>query len=649
MKLLRDVKPASNDGFAMICMAVLFAVVLLRTAWVCDDAYISFRAIDNFIHGYGLTWNIAERVQTFTNPLWTLCLSVFYFFTREIYLTSIFLSILISLAAFWILTCRIAAGPWMGLIGALFLIFSCSFVDYSTSGLENALTHLLLALLFWVYFSDWPDEKKAPWLALIASLGLTNRMDQALLFLPPLAHSLWAVRHSRKSLSRAALAFAPFVLWECFALFYYGFPFPNTAYAKTNLAIPRIELIHQGAFYFLDTINHDPLLAVTVILALGSALLINPGLKHRIAAAGMAAQLGYVLWVGGDFMSGRFLTSVYFTAVILITSAVYKNSLFSPSVILLFLVPALGFAAPVPTLLSHSTYAEKKSTQASQDVVRTTGIANERAYYFSRNGLLNQSLGQPMPNNPVLTAEKKTSSNAKRRVAVYGGVGMVGFGAGPSLHIVDEYALGDPLLARIPFEPQRIWRIGHFSRPLPYGYLESLEKEGNLIQEKNLKQYYDHLNQIIRGRLFSGRRVLTILKMNFGFYRPLMQAYTRSFNRTDLKNLQSEKKAGTPWNAPGNIILPRAGIWVDLPKVQHQTKMQISVDHNDEYLIVYYQKGKNIAEQTLPPQSESAGGLAVRQVNIPAQAWEKGYDAIRLMPISRDEKSSLGHLKLLES
>jgi len=35
-------------------LASIFVVVLVRTAWVCDDAYITFRTVDNFVHGHGL-------------------------------------------------------------------------------------------------------------------------------------------------------------------------------------------------------------------------------------------------------------------------------------------------------------------------------------------------------------------------------------------------------------------------------------------------------------------------------------------------------------------------------------------------------------------------------------------------------------------
>jgi hypothetical protein len=40
-----------------------------------DDAYITLRTVDNWVNGRGLVWNTAERVQTYTHPLWMLLLS----------------------------------------------------------------------------------------------------------------------------------------------------------------------------------------------------------------------------------------------------------------------------------------------------------------------------------------------------------------------------------------------------------------------------------------------------------------------------------------------------------------------------------------------------------------------------------------------
>ena len=77
-------------------LGALFALVLVRTAWICDDAYISLRTLDNFVHGFGLRWNVAERVQTFTHPLWLFLLTIPYFLTREAYYTSILLCLAAS-------------------------------------------------------------------------------------------------------------------------------------------------------------------------------------------------------------------------------------------------------------------------------------------------------------------------------------------------------------------------------------------------------------------------------------------------------------------------------------------------------------------------------------------------------------------------
>src|SRR5262245_40579712 len=81
----------------------LFTIVLLRTAWVSDDAYFTFRTIDNAVHGYGLRWNVAERVQAYTHPLWMLLVLPFYAITREAFFTSIVISIALTLVTVWLL------------------------------------------------------------------------------------------------------------------------------------------------------------------------------------------------------------------------------------------------------------------------------------------------------------------------------------------------------------------------------------------------------------------------------------------------------------------------------------------------------------------------------------------------------------------
>ena len=73
-----------------------------------------------------------------------------------------------------------------------------SFVDFSTSGLENPLTHLLLGAFFVLYL--WRDRvpRSTFWLSLLVSSAMVNRMDSAILFLPALGFAVWQGRSRRE-------------------------------------------------------------------------------------------------------------------------------------------------------------------------------------------------------------------------------------------------------------------------------------------------------------------------------------------------------------------------------------------------------------------------------------------------------------------
>src|SRR6185312_13320614 len=144
-----------------------------------DDAYISFRCVDNAIHGYGLRWNTFERVDAFTNPLWTLVMCAFSLVTREVFYTCFALQIALSVAAV-----TLAARAPRAAFPAYATVFACilskAFVDYSTSGLENPLAHALVALFALRYLrsESWTPRGLAA-LTAIAALALVNRLDAA--------------------------------------------------------------------------------------------------------------------------------------------------------------------------------------------------------------------------------------------------------------------------------------------------------------------------------------------------------------------------------------------------------------------------------------------------------------------------------------
>src|SRR5262249_16621187 len=104
------------------------------------------------------------------------------------------------------------------------------------------------------------------------------------------------------------------------SIIYYGFPVANTVYAKLATGLPRTSLIRHGLGYLLNSLAWDPL-TLTVIAAGVLVSLLGRSAERRALAVGILLFLLYVVWVGGDFMSGRFLTAPLFCAVALLALA----------------------------------------------------------------------------------------------------------------------------------------------------------------------------------------------------------------------------------------------------------------------------------------------------------------------------------------
>src|ERR1700689_3856022 len=140
--------PKSDFGFAgkmdksamHVALLALVLAVLVRTAWMSDDAEITLRCVMNFLNGYGPTFNADERVQAFTHPLWFLLISAFTPIFRNIFAATFTLSIVLSLGTWWLLLSQTATNFWSGMLAGTALLLSKAYVDFSTSGLESPLS-----------------------------------------------------------------------------------------------------------------------------------------------------------------------------------------------------------------------------------------------------------------------------------------------------------------------------------------------------------------------------------------------------------------------------------------------------------------------------------------------------------------------------
>jgi arabinofuranosyltransferase len=582
---------------------------------VGDDAYITFRTVDNFVNGYGLTWNTDERVQTYTHPLWMFYLTAVYSFTHEIFFTSIIASIVVSVIAllfFSFKTSRTFPGAFIGLV---LLLLSKAFVDYTSSGLENPLTYLILVLFFYVYFKYRPRPLVLFFLSLLACLNFLNRMDTILIYLPPLIFAYISSKKWFSGVLALCLGFIPAVAWLGFSLVYYGFIFPNTAYAKLNTGIEGTALIKQGISYLENSLKLDPVTIPIILTGIFGYSFTRE--KSTIpVSAGIILYILYTIKIGGDFMSGRFLTAPLLCAVIIISQTPYKNLklIWAPC---LCLALVLGLTNPYCPVYSDKSYVNK--------TIDEYGIADERGFYFPVCGMLNADKEDYIPK--VGWADDGLMLRwYGPSIHVDGYMGLMGFCAGPEVHLVDFHALTDPLLARMHIPNPDFWRIGHFYRIVPAGYIETIINGKDCFADKNLGQYYEKLSIIIRGDIFDPERLKEIWNFNTGKYDYLLSKYNRS-----LVHLDSKK-----------------GVEIDLDKEYHAGEMEVSLDNNDSYNLYFMQnyclQGKLILQANLIP----GGGLCVYNITLPEEVSERGYNKICLVPIEGDGSYSIGHLKLIE-
>jgi len=487
----------------------IFIIHLFQQAWASDDAYITFRVIDNFVNGYGLRWNIAERVQAYTNTLWLFLLTPFYFFTHEIYYTQFIVSISLTVASIYLVTTRFTQSYTNIITVLLLLFFSQAFIDFSVSGLENPLTHFLLISFFIVYLKN--KTAILP-LALLTSAILLNRLDTILLILPSLAVMAY-FHHKKQDILFFIIGLLPFIAWELFSLVYYGALFPNTAYAKLNTGIESAELITQGIIYAVHVVKHDPITAFTILAAFLLPIFRKQWQLIPLSIGILFSTL-YIIKVGGDFMQGRFFSPAFIVAIIIIAASQF-NVKTKINTLLALITAALVFVLITlyPPILSTEDYFNRGKTQ----------IANEKDFYYKKSALYLSYFYSPERKIRSYWAElgkEAYERDDEKTVNIFSNMGYLGFHAKHKTFIIDYLSLTNAFLARLPATEG--WRIGHFLRNLPEGYVDSIKQEKNLLTDPDLSALYADILLVTRAGIWSAERWQAIWRLNTGSYQFLI-------------------------------------------------------------------------------------------------------------------------------
>lgn len=490
----------------------IFVFLVIRSAWLCDDAFITFRVVDNFHNDHGLRWNVIDRVQVFTHPLWCLVLVCLGGVFSNLPLATLWLSILLSIVAFALIVPRPERNEPDLVLLALLIPASKAVVQFATSGLEGPLAFLLLVLLIKACGGLTPEWSRWDrWVPLLAAAVVLTRHDFVLIVAP-----LCIAWIRRKDIQRAVPPIIAGVVviasWEAFSFIYYGTLVPNTALAKLNTGLPFFDGFFQGLQYAVDFVLRDPAGTVGLVTCVLLLIFHRKDLQARAVSTGILMYLIYIVIIGGDFMSGRFFAVPLFLAVAesVRTSGEHTRTLSDsfPGVraaaILLVVFQLFGFNGFV------------------RDNISRNGIADERKVYAPALSLAAVHDGGPIQRVSWVRAAQELGAagpSVMRAIAV----GVVGYYGGPNVHVLDVNALGDPLLSRLPARLES--RTGHFERRIPVGYEESLKKRRLLVEDPDLSEYCRIVWSVTRGPVWSASRISESNRLINGGFDELLDGY----------------------------------------------------------------------------------------------------------------------------
>lgn len=296
-------------GAAIIGGVALALHVVSLGDWMLDDAFVFFRYAENWARGLGPVFNAGERVEGCTSFLWLLLLAAAARLGCDPVLAGRILGIACALATLLLLACAHRVWPQLtagtSQRAALFLGTCGAFTAWAASGMEVALAAFLTTLATLNTTRSWNHvtRRGLVGLGVLAALLAATR-PEALLLDGVLFFALLRRTPRRAWIAVAVFAalFVPYFAWRWT---YYGWPLPNTFYAKVG---GTTDEWRRGAEYVLRFLClAAPLVAVVVIAAWRRGSDFAP----RGLATVVVAQIGFVIAAGGDLMPAfRFLAPV---------------------------------------------------------------------------------------------------------------------------------------------------------------------------------------------------------------------------------------------------------------------------------------------------------------------------------------------------
>lgn len=300
--------------FGLVLPAMLLAANLWRVrGFTVDDSFISYRYARNLARGLGLVYNPGERIEGYTNFLFTVLLAggIKLGIDPEALSKGIGAgSAFASLGLTYGIAARLRPYRTIPCIATWLLASTIVFTGWSVFGLETGFFVALILGGTYLFLRetdlgptldeaspDTPPRRAFPWSGVVFALaGLTR--PEAPMFLGLLMLFLGWGLVGRQNLLRGALFAGPVLVHLLFRHAYYGSWVPNTLGAKTGNFEGQLR---SGLTYVQSYMTHAG--PVVYLALLGVAYGVTRSRRDVMAVTAIAvAVMGYVTLVGGDWM-----------------------------------------------------------------------------------------------------------------------------------------------------------------------------------------------------------------------------------------------------------------------------------------------------------------------------------------------------------
>ncbi len=287
----------------------IFIAHVCQYNFINDDGFISFRYSQNLAEHGELTYNLGERVEGYTNFLWTIIIAIVLKLNGDPVFWSKFLGVCFSfgtLFALWHFEQK-RDGGFRSFLAPFLLALCPSFACWSTGGLESALFTFTVTCGFTRYLLERRDpDRRFPTSGIWFGLAALTRPEGLFLFGLTGLHRLLELVFVEKRAPRKldwfwgfsfAILYVPYQIWRyC----YYGWPFPNTYYVKTGApAFWKKGLIYTGNWILEQMLYLFPFL---LWFRRFERRKFDLGLLSLMAIY-IVALMVHVIRVGGDFMA----------------------------------------------------------------------------------------------------------------------------------------------------------------------------------------------------------------------------------------------------------------------------------------------------------------------------------------------------------